>query len=602
MKAVIRIFLLCVFIVLTSSVYGQHLVYLSNDAITGNGAPAYGYSQFFSKTNNYLYVCNGNQIVIFTATIANDPVFNRNFTGGIYWNMVIDGNYSYIAANTNGVRDYDMNTAIFPRPSFIGSVPTANDAANIAKVGDYIYVARGFYGLGTVNVTNPATPVLVNTYTDGAANWNSVTANSNIIAASRDGGFRTFTRVDPAQPQAAVFVPLSATPTQLHLAGNRLFLQVSSGADSGISIYDVATPSNPILLARTNRATTTYLVDGNYLYAATSQGGNLSRIYSYSIANLPTVAVIDSFTQNLGQVLNMYRENAVMHAIRFDGSQRDMMTFDILGEVTLTTPNGFDTLYTGDNAIIQWQSNRTPGIARIELNRNYPTGEWEYVADAAFTDGQYTWPVAGPITSNAKFRIRSLQYSIISDESDDTFAIIDRSISYTSPAAGSTRYIGDSDTIRWSHVGLTGSVTLALNTSYPSGTWIDLGTTDVTNGSFAWTINTIATTTARYRVTSQNYPTLSDMTAGDFTVSNRTITVLYPNGGENLYIQDTATFRWSSQNVTGNVVVELNRSYPSGTYSTLATVPVEQGQISWPVTSPSTSTARIRVRSVNYPI
>lgn len=599
-----RSYLLFVFLLslaLAQSTYSQHLNFLGNDALTGTGAPAYGYGQFFSKHGNNLYVCNGSRINIFNVINPRDPVFLRNFTGGIYFEQVIQDSITYIAANTNGIRDYTLNNVNYPSPAFIGNAANANDAVDIAKVGDYLYVARTFYGLGTVNVTNPASPVLANTYNDGSNSWISVDAKENIIVAARDGAFRTFTRANPSVPQPAALVNLSSTPQQIYLQGNLLFLQVTAGADSGVSIYNVSNPASPTLITRISRNTTSYLVDGNYLYLASNLGGNNSAIYSYSIENLQSIVPVDTFYQTLGQLINMYRNNDVIYTERFDGSLRDIITFDILGEVYLVNQNGGDTLYVGDTETIQWSGHRTPGIARIELNRNYPIGDWEFVSDVPFSDSTYQWTVSGSFSNNSRFRIRSLTYSEFYDESNASFAIQQRELNYASPQGGITKYIADMDTIRWTHIGVTGNVQVAYNNSYPLGSWVNIGSADASTAWLAWQIAGVPATNTRYRITSQNFPTLSQVTPNDIPLQARTITVTYPNSGT-VYIQDTIQIQWTYQNVTGNVIVELNRTYPTGAWTQIGTTNVTNGSLSYAVSGPTGSQNRIRVRSVNHPV
>jgi len=79
------------------------------------------------------------------------------------------------------------------------------------------------------------------------------------------------------------------------------------------------------------------------------------------------------------------------------------------------------------------------------------------------------------------------------------------------------------------------------------------------------------------------------------------IDIVAPNGGETWLVGENHTIQWTSQNVTGNVMIELNRNYPSGAWETLSSSAPNNGSFAWTVTDPACSTARARVTSVSNP-
>ncbi len=603
-------FLSILFILLLSSLsFSQHLYYIGVENLSGSSSPNYGYGQFFSISNrtatNYLYVCNGNRISIYNATPPDNISFNRYYTSTTlsYFQFINDGNNGYSAVNTAGIRTYNMAGTNYPSPTQSGSQTGANDAQNMVKFGNYLYVAGGYYGMRTVNVTTLNSPTVTATYNDGTGNWNSIDANNNLVVCSHDNGFKVFTKTNPAQPALAASIDtLNVIPIQLHLEGNRLYMQVNSGTYQGILVWDVSVPIAPVLIARLARYPTSYCIDGNYMYLGVNVGTNQNRIITYDISNLNSITPVDSFYQSSGQIVSMYRNDYVLYAMRTDGTNRDLLTFDLLGSVAMTTPAGNDTLFTGDSLTIAWTGTRLLGAVTIEINRNYPSGTWEYVGTATYSDLQFPWQITGPASTNTRFRVRSLTYPQTAETAANT-AVLDRSLTYLEPAAGATRYIGDADTVRWSQVGLTGNVRVEYNNNYPAGLWQIIGSTAASNQRFIWTLTGTPVTNFRYRISSIAYPTLMDSTSGNLTLAARTITVTSPNAVEYWYIYDTTTVRWTSANVTGNVVVELNTSYPTGTFNTIGTVAASAGQLSYPVPAGSTTTtARVRIRSVSYPI
>ncbi|MEN3048582.1 MAG: Ig-like domain-containing protein [Candidatus Caldarchaeales archaeon] len=78
------------------------------------------------------------------------------------------------------------------------------------------------------------------------------------------------------------------------------------------------------------------------------------------------------------------------------------------------------------------------------------------------------------------------------------------------------------------------------------------------------------------------------------------ITVVSPNGGETWTIGETRQIRWSSQNVAGNVDILLSRDGGT-TWTVLFGNTPNDGVQDWTVTGPSTSSAKVRVRSASDP-
>ncbi|HEY3296301.1 MAG TPA: C10 family peptidase [bacterium] len=79
------------------------------------------------------------------------------------------------------------------------------------------------------------------------------------------------------------------------------------------------------------------------------------------------------------------------------------------------------------------------------------------------------------------------------------------------------------------------------------------------------------------------------------------LTLTCPNGGEVLEVGEQHTIQWTSQNVTGNVKIELNRNYPAGSWETLTASTSNSGTYLWTVTAPTCQAARARISSVTNP-
>ncbi|MBU1920713.1 hypothetical protein KKG66_07695 [bacterium] len=269
--------------------------------------------------------------------------------------------------------------------------------------------------------------------------------------------------------------------------------------------------------------------------------------------------------------------------------------------ITVTSPNTAVTWLVGSAYSITWTSSGLSENVQIHINRTYPGGAWETITSNTANDGSYSWTVTGGVTSSARIRVRGVTSTTVSDESDVNFTIAERTITVTNPNTAVTWYAGDSQTIQWSSQYITGNVVIELNRSYSGGVWDTLAASTTNDGSFAWVVETPTSSSARVRISSLSYPTATDVSNTNFTIAERTITVTNPNTALTWVVDADEFIEWTSSNVTGNVKIELNRDYPGSTWETIIATTTNDGSYEWSVTSPLTTTARIRVTSVTYP-
>ena len=76
----------------------------------------------------------------------------------------------------------------------------------------------------------------------------------------------------------------------------------------------------------------------------------------------------------------------------------------------------------GETATVQWQASGYEGLLKLELNRNYPGGAWELLADSTVNDGTETVLVTGPSTGSCRVRVSSIP-DTLTDVSDADFRI-----------------------------------------------------------------------------------------------------------------------------------------------------------------------------------
>jgi hypothetical protein len=269
--------------------------------------------------------------------------------------------------------------------------------------------------------------------------------------------------------------------------------------------------------------------------------------------------------------------------------------------IAIGSPNTALTWIVGDSSGVRWSTANLFENVRVELKRVYPSGTWETLAASVPWSGSLDFVVTGPTSTTARVRVIALTHTFVGDTSNVNFIIGQRSLHVTSPNTATTRLIGGVDTIRWTSACMSSEyVHIQINRSFPSGSWSDLAAYAPNTGSYLWLVNGPATTNARVRIMGLVHTSVGDTSDADISLAVPQLAVTTPNGGENWFVGDADTIRWTSQNLTENVKIEVNRAFPTGTWTALASAAPNTGWFRWVVTSGNSTSARIRISAVSH--
>ena len=154
-------------------------------------------------------------------------------------------------------------------------------------------------------------------------------------------------------------------------------------------------------------------------------------------------------------------------------------------------------------------------------------------------------------------------------------------------------YAGTNHDIEWV-AGFYPSATVQIEHSIDSGaTWSVITSSTANDGVFDWLLPSTPTTTALVRVTDASDPTKSDISDNIFTIIPH-ITVLYPNGGEQLEGCASMNITWNDGGTSNTFRIELSNDGGS-TWTELANN-VSGNSWSWSVIdNQNTTTALVRV-------
>ena len=91
--------------------------------------------------------------------------------------------------------------------------------------------------------------------------------------------------------------------------------------------------------------------------------------------------------------------------------------------IILTAPNGGENWVIGTQQMITWSSSNLQHELNLDLNRDYPNGQWERIDTFFVNSGQIGWIVTGPASTNCRFRVSSYFLPQVADTSDADFTI-----------------------------------------------------------------------------------------------------------------------------------------------------------------------------------
>jgi hypothetical protein len=113
----------------------------------------------------------------------------------------------------------------------------------------------------------------------------------------------------------------------------------------------------------------------------------------------------------------------------------------------INSPVAGGAVSPGEVDTISWTFRYAPDSLSIELNRNYPSGAWEHLANVRSRDRFWLWPVSGSYTSHARLRIGNFLYPTFGDTTDGDFAII------PAPTRLTVHRVNSDICLRWQTVG-----------------------------------------------------------------------------------------------------------------------------------------------------
>jgi hypothetical protein len=170
----------------------------------------------------------------------------------------VSGNYAYVIRNASGASNFTVVDITNPAtPVQRGTLSLLSIPANIFVNGNYAYVVSSDNSqeLQIINISNPASPSLVGTYTDDAKGV-YVVGSYAYLALAGSNDLVIVNVSNPASPTYVGGIVLAGNAYEVAMQGSYAYVSTNS-TTSELQVVNVSTPSKPSLAGTLNLPTTT---------------------------------------------------------------------------------------------------------------------------------------------------------------------------------------------------------------------------------------------------------------------------------------------------------------------------------------------------------
>ncbi|MCF8267463.1 MAG: FG-GAP-like repeat-containing protein, partial [Ignavibacteriales bacterium] len=172
-------------------------------------------------------------------------------------------------------------------------------------------------------------------------------------------------------------------------------------------------------------------------------------------------------------------------------------------------------------------------------------------------------------------------------------------LNLTSPNGGENWRSGELQNITWTADNIS-TIKLEYTTNDETN-WTSITTGQTaSNGTFAWTVPTINSTTVKIKVSDEVFPHSSDESDAEFTIHGPTLTLTAPNGNETWLAGEVRDIKWTSDNIS---TVKLEYTTNNGINWTGITAghTASTGTYAWTVPSINKTNVKVKVTDEVFP-
>ena len=261
--------------------------------------------------------------------------------------------------------------------------------------------------------------------------------------------------------------------------------------------------------------------------------------------------------------------------------------------IIVISPNGGDSLEVGTTATISWVA--AGSSTRFSVYYSVDNGaSWNTITSATYALST-SWTVPNSPSNQALIKVVDYYNTCITDESDAAFTISPPTpyITVTYPNGGNTLYVNQASYISWTSGYLSSAFVGIEYTTNNGATWTTITSATNNNGTYSWTLPATISTNYKVRVYDVGNTSTLGISANTFSLNPPSISLIAPNGGEQIYGCTSTTISWQKAGTSSSVKLEYSTDNGQ-TWNTIISS-VGSSSYNWAVPSLSSTQALIRV-------
>ncbi len=287
-------------------------------------------------------------------------------------------------------------------------------------------------------------------------------------------------------------------------------------------------------------------------------------------------------------------------------------TFTIsLPPLVLQYPNGGENLKIGSEEVIYWTNSSSVNV-KIQYSTD-AGANWTSIVDSTNAGAEeYYWTIPNTPSAQCKVRILDLNNSQIGDTSDNVFEISKYLFTITSPNGGENFRVGNENPIYWDAVEMMKNISPKDGekiVSEPEYSYVKLELS--TDNGTSWTVITESTTNdghypffppntpsqnCKVKISQVGYPENNDVSDSVFTIYQPSLTLLRPNGNENLKVADIDSIKWTSSHL---YYIKIDYSTDNGTsWNWISNASANLGSYPWVIPNTPSTQCLVKISEV----
>lgn len=228
--------------------------------------------------------------------------------------------------------------------------------------------------------------------------------------------------------------------------------------------------------------------------------------------------------------------------------------------ITVTSPALASKWYAGRDYTISWSSSNLP-TTYVKVEYSTDSGStWTTINANVYNSGSISWTAPRTYTTRYLVKVSSVATPTIFGLSKK-FAIAPQTITVKTPNGGESVPACGTYRVTWEQEGVNAYVNLYYS-SDGGNIWYYAGEDYIADNTnyFDWTIPSIASTNFKIKVSGYYDATVKDSSDNVFTVSPgaNLLTLVSPNGGENLPSSSLQRITWTTTGTVGNVSIKYS--------------------------------------------